>query len=396
MSYVLERIKNDTRLAGTDLVQKIGRYPFFSRIDSASAPITTIEGIDKINFGSNNYLGLSTHPEVKLAVKQAVDNWGAGVTGSRILNGTLKIHKELESMLASFYQKEAALIFSTGYQANLSLLSAIFQPNDYILVDEDIHASVIDGLIFSRVKFKRFNHNDMEHLASLIKKSDKPIAACIVEGIYSMKGDSAPLKEIVDICKKNNILIIDDEAHGLGTQGKSGAGVAEKANVLSNIDITVITFSKSLGSCGGAIISDKLIIDMLKANARPFIFTASNTPASIIAAKTALQLLIDHPEMVEELNNKIQIFKEKLQKNNIGFIKNCSPIIPIPIGEDMKVLQAWKILWNRGLFCNPVLTPAVEKGMGLLRLSLMRTHDNAHLDNAIEALTSIKSLILKN
>lgn len=388
---IWDRIKKDNRVEEGTLAKRIGRYPFFSMSEGASTARTIIEGKERINFGSNNYLGLTIHPDVIVATHRAVDKYGAGVTGSRLLNGTLDLHRKLEEKLARWYGAEAALVFPTGYSANLGVLSHLLHRHDHVLMDQEAHASIIDGAILSRAKVKKFRHNDLDHLNSLIQKNAYDM--CIVEGIYSMKGDMAPVKEIARLCKAKNVLLMVDEAHALGTIGQFGRGASAYCDALQDVDLLTLTFSKSLASCGGAVIGKSQLIESIKISSRPFMFTASNTPGAIASAITALDILQHHPEMLDELQEKTKLFKKELLHLGLPVEQSDSPIITIKLGDDFRVLQAWKILWNRMVFCNPVLTPAVVKGHGLLRFSVSRLHSKEDITTTINACRHLLPLI---
>lgn len=381
----ISRLENSARAVEAALARRIERYPYFHCVEGPTGPITCIGGRQVINLGSNNYLGLATHPSVINAAQQAVASWGAGVTGSRLLNGNLALHEEMEAKLAAFYGREAALLFPTGYTANLGLLSGLLERSDRVYMDADVHASVIDGVLLSRAKPRRFRHNDPDHLRFLLARDPSPErAVCIIEGVYSMRGDAAPVADIVRVCEEFGTTLVDDEAHGLGTLGPRGAGAADLYGVLNQVDLFTVTFSKTLGSCGGAIVGRRAFIDALKISSRPLLFTASNTPGSIASAMTALDLLSTQPSMVQEVQARAKFFREQLTSRGLQAQPGDGPIITVVVGSDFRVLQAWQMLWNRSLFCNPVLTPAVPKDKGLLRFSIMRTHSEALLVEAAE------------
>ncbi|MFN7609666.1 MAG: aminotransferase class I/II-fold pyridoxal phosphate-dependent enzyme, partial [bacterium] len=333
MNIIKQRIKTDLRLEEVDLAKQIGRYAYFKTMSSSSQPITRIEGKDYFNFGSNNYLGLTNHQEVIEASKEAISKWGTGCTGSRLLNGTIELHLELEEELAAFYGKESALVFPTGYTANLGVLSSLLTRHDTVVVDERIHASLWDGIMLSKARSKKFDHNDPSALESLLSKMASPPNLCITEGVFSMEGDMPLLRELMEICKKNDIFLLVDEAHALGVVGSTGKGASEYYKVIKEVDAITITFSKSLAGCGGAVIGDKRVIDYIKMNSRPFLFTASNTPSSLASVLTSLKILQRQPQMIKELENKKIFFYDELKKNGIPVSKNESAILTIPIGD---------------------------------------------------------------
>jgi 8-amino-7-oxononanoate synthase len=376
-------IKKDIRVKESEIADRIGRNPFFSVVETAACPIIKIEGVERSNFGSNNYLDLTMNEFVKRKAIEAIQKYGTGFTGSRLLNGTSKLHKSLEADFAKFYNKESALVFSTGYTTNLGLLSGLLTRHHTVFIDEEIHASILDGLVLSRCKVKKFKHNNPGDLQQLIDKNKDGAVMCIIEGVYSMNGDIAPVDKFVDVCKKNEILLFVDEAHGFGVLGERGCGASEFYGVLDKVDIISVTFSKSLGSCGGALIGRNILLESIRFNSRPFLFTASNTPASIASAKASLDLLSNNPKFIIELNKKSEHFRKKIIEVGIKCSKDPTPIISIEIGDDFRVLQAWKVLWNRGVYCNPVVSPAVPKGRGILRFSIMRSHSFEEIERVV-------------
>ncbi len=286
MSFFQRRLEAFPRLADYRLAKAAGYWPYYKTVESASRPRFMIEGNEYINFGSNNYLSLSYHPDVIEAAQRATSKYGTGVTGSRLLNGTLDLHRELESELAAFYGREAALVFSTGYVANVSTISGLLHRHDYVILDKDAHNSLLTGAQLSGATMKRFGHNDLDRLAKIL--GELPADAgkgVIVDGVYSMGGDTAPLRELHTLCGEHpNTFLLDDEAHGLGVLGERGRGAAEHHGVVSDVDLITITFSKTLGSCGGALVGSADAIELLTLDSDPLIFTASNTPGSLAAA----------------------------------------------------------------------------------------------------------------
>ena len=280
MNFFRNRLEAYPRLAEYHLAQELGYWPYYKTVESAATPRFTIEGTDYINFGSNNYLSLSYHPQVIEAAQRATSKYGTGVTGSRLLNGTLDLHRELEDELADFYGREAALVFSTGYVANVSTIAGLLRRQDYAVLDKDAHNSLVTGAQLSGATLKRFSHNDVERLGRVLRDlPDDPGKAVIVDGVYSMGGETAPLDAMLEICREHpNTFLLDDEAHGLGVLGERGRGAAEHYGVLDTVDLITLTFSKTLGSCGGALIGSKEAIELLTLEADTFIFTASNTP----------------------------------------------------------------------------------------------------------------------
>jgi len=393
MSYFSERLEAFPRIEPYRMARDAGYWPYYKSVESASMPRIVIEGREAINFGSNNYLSLSYHPEVIDAAVQATRRFGSGVTGSRLLNGTLTLHRELEAELADFYGREAALVFSTGYVANLASIAGFIGRRDYAVVDKEIHNSLLTGVRLSGATMKRFRHNDLEHLdkvlASLPPDAGK---AVIVDGVYSMGGDTAPLDRMVEIVARHpNTFLLDDEAHGIGVLGDLGRGAAEQCGVLDDVDLVTITFSKTLGSCGGALMGSRDAIELLTLTSDPLIFTASNTPGSVAAALAALRILRAEPERPARLRANVATFLRMLSERGVPTNPVESAIVTIPLrrfDEVSTVLVALDLL-DKGVFVNPVIPPAVTKEMGLIRLSLMADHDESILEEASDTLAKV-------
>ena len=393
MTKVLEtRARHDRRVVEAQLAKKINRHPYFYPVEEGQGALVQIDGCRRVNMASNNYLGFSTHPELKQAAKDGLDQWGTGATGSRLLNGTLSLHTDFESDIAETYGKESALIFSTGYQANLGLISGLISRSDVVLMDSESHASIFDAIALSRAKGVRFEHNCVADLQDKIQKYGDRVVACVVEGVYSMLGDQAPLQEIAALCRKHGIYLIVDEAHGIGVLGKRGLGASEHCSVLDDVDALVLTFAKALGSCGGAVVASNAVIEQLKVKCRPFIFTTRNTPSSLLAAQKGFQLLKSKPELLLRLESNAAYLRNGFKERGIPCNPSQTPIVTVPVGDDFRVLQTWKLLYQRGVFTNPVLTPAVAKGRGVIRLSVMATHSQEHLDTTLEAFDQTKYL----
>ena len=390
---ILGRLVDADCLIGADLARRIHRYPFMHVVEGATLPRTRIEGRELINLGSNNYLGLSAEPRVIDASRRAIDEWGVGATGSRVLNGNLSLHLQLEEMLAAFFHKESALVFPTGYTANLGLLGSLLHRGDVAAVDSDVHASLIDGVLFSRAKLERLRHNDPGHLREVLRSHASRPTAVILDGVYSMRGDLAPLPEYADVCDEHGCTLVVDEAHGLGVLGPTGAGAAEHFGVLDRLDLITVTFSKSLGTCGGAVLGDRTTLEWLRHSARAFLFTASNTPGSLAAAIESLRILMEHPEMASTVRERTEFLRQRLVEQGLTIPPSETAVLTLEVGGDFRVMQAWQMLWNRGVFCNPVLSPAVPQGHGLLRLSVMRTHEDADLIEAARAVGAVRPIL---
>jgi 8-amino-7-oxononanoate synthase len=393
MSFFQQRLEAFPRIADYRLAKAAGYWPYYKTVESASMPRFTIEGNEYINFGSNNYLSLSYHPEVIEAANRATSKYGTGVTGSRLLNGTLDLHRELEAELADFYGREAALVFSTGYVANVSTISGILHRHDYVVLDKDVHNSLLTGAQLSGATMKRFGHNDLDRLGRILAELPvEPGKGVIVDGVYSMGGDTAPLDELVALCREHpNTFLMDDEAHGLGVLGDRGRGAAEHQGVIDDVDLVTITFSKTLGSCGGALVGSADAIELLTLDSDPLIFTASNTPGSLAAALAALRLLRNDPTMPPRLRDNVQRFVDLLTDRGVPVNPAASAIITIPLRQrdEVSAVMLARELLDEGVFVNPVVAPAVARGLGLIRLSLMLEHTPAMLEEAAEVVLKV-------
>ena len=364
-------------------------YPYFRVIESGQDTEVKMNGKRMLMFGSNSYLGLTSHPVIKEAAKKAIDKYGSGCAGSRFLNGTLDIHIELEERLAKFTGKEAAVTFSTGFQVNLGVLSCIVGRNDYLLLDEYDHASIIDGSRLSFAKVIKYRHNNMadleQKLSGLPADAVKLIA---VDGIFSMEGDIVNLPQIVELSEKYGANIMVDDAHSLGVIGEKGAGAASHFGLTENVDLIMGTFSKSLASLGGFISGDAATIDYLKHNARALIFSASITPASAASALAALNIIEHEPHHMANLWNNTRYAKKLLEENGFDLGATESPILPIYIRDNAKTFMLTKQLEQNGVFVNPVVSPAVPSDASLIRFSLMATHTFGQIEEAVDKLVN--------
>lgn len=382
MKDLFEKCKNYT--AAKDVIAA-GVYPYFRPIESGQDIEVIVRGKKMIMIGSNNYLGLTTHPKVKEACIEAVKKYGSGCTGSRFLNGTLDIHVELEKRLAKFMNKESALVFSTGFQTNLGAISALVDKDDVILSDRANHASIFDGCRLSFGKTFKYKHNDMRALERIIGGCTNSGGILIVtDGVFSMEGDLCNLPEIVRLAEKHNAKILVDDAHSVGVFGKDGRGTAEHFGLENKVDMIMYTFSKSFASIGGVIGATEEVIHYLKHFSRELIFSASPPPASVAAVLACLDIIESEPERrrrLWEITNRMM--KEyKAMGYNIG--NTQSPIIPIHIGDDMLAFQAGKILADEGIFVNPIVSPAVPPGKALIRTSYTATHTDEEMDFVLE------------
>lgn len=382
------KIGRDERLRRAREIKEQGLYPYFVPLDGTEGTEVTVNGRSVIMIGSNNYLGLTTHPKVREAAKKAVDDYGTSCTGSRYLNGTLRLHRELEERLAAYVGKDAALVFSTGMQANLGAISAIVCPDDYVILDKENHASIVDGVLLSGGKMKRFRHNDMRHLERILDSlPDDAGRLVIVDGVFSMGGDIAPLDKIVSLCKKYGARLYVDDAHSLGVLG-NGRGTAAHFGLTDDVDLIMGTFSKSFASIGGFIAGDDEVISYIQHHARSFIFSASLPAPNTMTVMAALEVMETEPEHVEQLWENGDYMLRCLNEMGFDTGTTATPIIPIVIGEDGPTFLTWKLLFERGLYTNPVITPGVPPGQSLLRTSYMATHTREQLDRALGILES--------
>lgn len=360
-----------------------GIYPYF-------LPLTGNEGTEAIfgnkrliMCGSNNYLGLTVDPRVRQAAIEAIEKFGTSCTGSRFLNGNLEFHEQLERELAEFVGKEAALVFSTGMQVNLGTISALVGRGDYVILDKEDHASIVDGALLSLGEVKRFAHNDLDDLERLLKRlpADKG-KLVVVDGVFSMGGDLAPLDELVPLCKKYGARLMVDDAHGIGVTG-GGRGTAWQFGVTEGVDLIMSTFSKSFASLGGFVAGDEPVIHYIKHHARSLLFSASIPPSNAAAALAALKIMREEPERVKRLNEIGDYMRAGFKRLGFNIGNSVTSIIPIIIGDRMRTVMVWHALFQAGVFVNPVLTPAVPPGMDLLRTSYMATHTDEQLDRVL-------------
>jgi 8-amino-7-oxononanoate synthase len=364
-------------------VMAAGFYPYFRVVESEQNPEVIVDGRKMIMLGSNNYLGLTSHPKVKEAAIAAVKKYGSGCAGSRFLNGTLDIHVELEEKLAKFFRKENALTFSTGYQTNLGIISSLAGKDDVIVIDKLDHASIIDACRLSFAEVKKFKHNDMGSLEFVLSECGDKGKLVVVDGVYSMEGDIAPLPDIVKVCKKYGARLMVDDAHGVGVLGRTGRGTAEHFGLEKDVDVIMGTYSKSMASIGGFVAASDDVIHYIKHTSRPLIFSASPPPASVASVIAALDVIDNEPELREHLwRNTHKMMKAFKQ---MGFDTGTSetPIIPLLMGEMDRAFMMWKMLSDEGVFVNPVVPPATQQGRSLIRTSLMATHTDEMLDRVL-------------
>jgi len=379
---------HDYRLARE--VRAAGVYPYYRTISSAQDPVVTIAGQKVIMLGSNNYLGLTNHPEVKKAAAEALQRYGTGCAGSRLLNGTLDVHVELENQLARFMRREAALSFSTGYQVNLGVLSCLLDRHDMAFLDSLDHASLLDGARLGYAKSFKFKHNDMEDLEGKLSRSPADKGKLIaVDGVFSMEGDVANLPRIVELAKRYGSRLMVDDAHGIGVFGANGRGVAEHFGLESEVDLIMGTFSKSLAAIGGFIAGDQIVVDYIRHHSRAAIFSAAPPPASAAAVIKALDIIEREPDRRERLWETTHYMKHELEALGFDTGESASPVIPMVVGDDLTCFTMVTRLQEEGVFANPVITPAVPPGRAMIRTSYMATHTREHLDRALEAFAKV-------
>ncbi len=371
-------------------VRAAGVYPYYRVISSAQDPVVMHEGRELVMLGSNNYLGLTNDPEVKEAAAMALALYGTGCAGSRLLNGTLDIHVQLESRIAEFMRREAALTFSTGFQVNLGVLSCLLGRSDIAYLDALDHACIIDGCRLGFGKSHKFRHNDMKDLESKLENAPSDRGKLIVvDGVFSMEGDLAPLPRLVELKQRHGARLMVDDAHGLGVFGEHGRGTPEHFGVEAEVDLVMGTFSKSLAAVGGFVAGDRYVIEHIKHTARAEIFSAAPPPSSMAAALKALEIVEREPERRKRLWENTEYMKRELTALGFDTGHSESPVIPILVGEDLTSYTMTTRLGEEGVFVNPVVSPAVPPGRAMIRTSYMATHQREHLDRALEALAKV-------
>jgi len=382
----MSRLKERTELyTEPQRVKALGYYPFFRKIESEQGTVVKVDGNDVLMFGSNSYLGLTNHPKVIEAANIALKKYGAGCAGSRFLNGTLDIHEELENRLARFLQKEAVLMYSTGFQVNLGVIPCLTKRGDHIIMDELVHASIIEGSRLSMANTLKFRHNDMESLEKKLQRCpSEAFKLIVVDGIFSMEGDICKLPEIVSLAEQYDATIMTDCAHAIGVIGEQGSGTPSHFNLTDKVDLIGGTFSKSLASLGGFIASDESTINYLKHHSRAMIFSASITPASCAAALASLDLIESDDSHQANLWENTTYAQKMLKDLGFDTGNSESPIIPIYVRDYLKTFQLTTGLLEKGVFVNPIISPAVAPEDTLIRFSLMATHTKAQIEEAID------------
>ncbi len=363
--------------------KEAGIYPYFIPLDENEGTEVIYDGRHIIMCGSNNYLGLTTHPKVRQAALDAITRYGTSCTGSRFLNGNMSLHEKLEKELAEWVGKEAALVFSTGMQVNLGTISAVVGRGDIVILDKDDHASIVDGAFLSSGKIERYRHNDIEHLKRVLQSLPEDKAKLlVVDGLFSMEGDIAPLPELVPLCKEFGVRLMVDDAHAMGVLG-GGRGTAAHFGMTDDVDLIMSTFSKSFASLGGFIAGEADVVDYIKHTARSLIFSASIPPANAATALAALEVMHEEPERIVRVNEIGDRMRQEYKKLGFDTGDSTTPVIPIIIGDNDLTFMTWKLLFENGVFVNPVISPAVSVGRQLLRTSYMATHTDEQLDRVL-------------
>ncbi|MDG1105350.1 MAG: pyridoxal phosphate-dependent aminotransferase family protein [Cyclobacteriaceae bacterium] len=375
------------KLLAPEMLRKQDLYPFFRVIESEQGTSVMVNGKKVLMFGSNSYLGLTTHPKIKMASENALKKYGSSVAGSRFLNGTTDLHIELEHRLARFLNKEAVLLFTTGFQVNLGVIPTITRPNDIIILDRLNHASIFEGARLSRAPYVLYKHNDMVSLEQKLRLSrDAEMKLIVVDGVFSMEGDLADLKGITQLAKKYNAVVMSDCAHAIGVIGDHGAGAASHFDVEDQVDLIGGTFSKSLASIGGFIASDASTVEYIKHNSRSLIFSASPMPAAVAAALASIDIIESDDSLRLQLLHNTQYAIAAFKSLGFNTGKTETPIIPLYIGDDKKTYELTNLLLSRGVFVNPVVAPAVSRENSMIRFSLMATHTREQIDKAIDTI----------
>ncbi|KUG26837.1 2-amino-3-ketobutyrate coenzyme a ligase [hydrocarbon metagenome] len=376
-----------------DEVKASGMYPYFRAIEENEGPVVQIEGRKIVMAGSNNYLGLTADPRVKEAAQQALEKYGTGCSGSRYLTGTLDLHIELEERMAKFFQKEAVLLFSTGYQTAQGIIPTLVQRGEVVISDKDNHACIVAGNLMARgatADLLRYKHNDMNDLERVLSKTSKDQAKLIVsDGVFSTGGEIVELPRLVELAKDNNARILIDDAHSVGVIGKGGRGTASEFDLVDQVDLTMGTFSKTFASLGGFVAGDAKVIDYIKHHAAALIFSASPTPASVAAAMAALEILEKEPERVQKLIRNANKVRTELRAAGFTVIDGRTAIVPVIVGDDLLAFKMWRMLYDAGVFVNVFISPGVPQGRQMMRTSYMSTHEDEHLDFIIDTFKKV-------
>jgi 8-amino-7-oxononanoate synthase len=399
---LFDKVRSHDRRDLIAMAREQDLLPYFREVESESGPVVRMEGRDRLMLGSNNYLGLTGDPRVKEAAQRALERYGTALTGSRLMNGTLPMHRELEETIAAWMETEEALVFSTGYQANVGALSCILSPSDTVVADSGDHASILDGCKLSGARLRPFRHGRLDKLESMLERAagDGGGILVVVDGVYSMEGDVCDVAAVAALCTRHGARLMVDEAHGVGVLGARGAGACELFGAEADVDLRMGTFSKSLASCGGFIAGSAEVIDFMRISARSFLFTASAVPAATAAALEAVRICTsaEGPELFARTLDNAAYLHAGLRE--LGLRVNeparmddgtavVTPVVPVVVGDDLLAANFWKALWDEGLYTNVALYPAVPPGGALIRTSVMATHEREHLDRAIEIFATV-------
>ena len=396
---VFAKVRGHERADQLRAAREADVLPYFRTLEGPAGPVVEMEGAERIMLGSNNYLGLTADERVIQAAHAALETYGTGLTGSRLLNGTIRLHLELEQEIADWMGTEEALVTSTGAQANLTALGTLLAPGDTVVADSGDHASILDGCILSRAKLRAFRHNRMDKLERTLSKAraDGGGILVVVDGVFSMEGEIAPLPQIADLCEQFGARLMVDEAHGAGVLGARGAGASELLDIEDRVDLRMGTFSKSLASCGGFLAGDHDVIDYLRVQSRAFLFTAAGVPAAVGAALAALKIVRsdEGPRLLARVLDNAAYLHRGLSERGFKVVAHegdhMTPIIPVSVGDDWKAVLLWRALYDAGVFVNVAIHPAVPPGGALLRTSVMATHDRATLDRGLDAFAAVKA-----
>jgi 8-amino-7-oxononanoate synthase len=400
---VFEKARTHDRAEQLEAAKQGDLLPYFRILESQAGPVVEMEGRETIMLGSNNYLGLTTDERVKQAARDALEQYGTGVTGSRLLNGTTPMHVELERELADWMGTEDVIVYTTGYQSNLGAIGALLEPRDTVICDAGDHASILDGCKLSGARLRPFRHNRMDKLETMLERAaaDQSGSLVVVDGVFSMEGDVCNLPPIVELCRRHGARLMVDEAHAVGVLGRRGTGACELFGLEDEVDLRMGTFSKSLASCGGFIAGSEEVIEYLRIASRSFIFSASAVPAAVGAALGALRIIrSEGPELMARLLDNASYLRQGFRDLGLRVVEPgtlpdgseaTTPVVPVVVGEDWQAVMLWKALFVAGVYTNVAIHPAVPPGGALLRTSLMATHEREHLDRALEIFAEVKS-----
>jgi 8-amino-7-oxononanoate synthase len=400
---LFEKARRHERLEQLRAAREHDLMPYFRVLEGPAGPVVEMEGRERIMLGSNNYLGLTGDPRVKEAAREALERYGTGLTGSRFLNGTLSLHLELERSLADWMGEEEALVFTTGYLANTGAIGTLLEPGDTVICDSGDHASILDAVSMSRARIRPFRHNRLDKLETMLERaeSDGGGVLVVVDGVFSMEGDLAPIPDIAALCREHGARLMIDEAHGVGVLGTRGAGASEAFGVEDEVDLRMGTFSKSLASCGGFLAGPAEVIDFLRVQSRSFMFTAAAVPAAIGAARGALAIIRsdEGPQLMARVLDNARYLHDGLADLGYRVLEPnrlpdgsevITPIVPVLVGDDWQAVMLWKALYDAGVYVNVAIYPAVQRGGALLRTSVMATHERQHLDRALGVFERVK------